>query len=48
VLWWIPAGHIPTVQEGKEKLALLEKVGPGSDAFTFAKPSPQPSGTPVV
>lgn len=48
VLWWTPAGHIPTVQEGKEKLALLEKVGPGSDAFTFAKPSPQPSGAPVV
>ena len=37
-LWWIPAGHIPTVAEGKEKLAYLQQHGVSSQAFTFAKP----------
>ena len=37
-LWWIPAGHIPTVTEGKERLAILENNGPSPEAFTFAKP----------
>ncbi len=34
-LWWIEAGHIPTVAEAKEKLGLLEKYGPTPLAFTF-------------
>lgn len=34
-LWWIPSGHIPTVEEGKDRLALIEKVGPTPKAFTF-------------
>lgn len=34
-LWWIPEGHIPTVAEAQEKLALLEKHGPTPLAFTF-------------
>lgn len=34
-LWWIEAGHIPTVDEAKEKLALIEKHGPTPQAFTF-------------
>jgi hypothetical protein len=37
-LWWIPAGHIPSVHEGKERLEYLQKHGPGKFAFTFAKP----------
>lgn len=37
-LWWIPVGHIPSVEEGKKKLELLTKIGPSADAFTFAKP----------
>lgn len=36
VLWWIPAGHIPTVQEARERLAHLEKHGETPHAFTFA------------
>ena len=36
-LWWVPVGHIPSVAEGKEKLALLRKEGPSVAAFTFAK-----------
>ena len=28
VLWWIPAGHIPTVEEAKERLELLARARP--------------------
>jgi hypothetical protein len=35
VLWWIPAGHIPTVEEAKAKLDYLERCGPTPLAFTF-------------
>lgn len=41
-LWWVPAGHIPSVEEGKEKLEHLQHNGPGSVAFSFAKPAPYP------
>jgi hypothetical protein len=34
-LWWIPVGHIPSVEEGKTRLALIEKLGPTPEAFTF-------------
>ncbi len=37
-LWWIPAGHIPSIEEGKEKLDYLQKHGVSKTAFTFAKP----------
>lgn len=40
-LWWTPAGHVPSVGEGKERLALLQEQGPSSEAFTFAKPFPK-------
>ena len=43
VLWWIPAGHVPDVSEGKKCLALLQKLGPSCEAFTFAKPFPAPA-----
>ncbi len=35
VLWWVPEGHRPTVEEAKEKLLLLRNEGPGPEAFTF-------------
>ena len=34
-LWWIPIGHIPTIDEAKERLASLETQGPTPFAFTF-------------
>jgi Domain of unknown function (DUF3291) len=37
VLWWVPAGHIPTVQEAKERLELLLTQGPAPRAFTFQR-----------
>lgn len=42
VLWWIPAGHIPSVEEGKQRLALLNQQGVSPEAFTFAKPQDPP------
>ncbi|MFF3014961.1 DUF3291 domain-containing protein [Streptomyces sp. NPDC057939] len=52
VLWWIPAGHIPTVEEALERLADLREHGPSPSAFTFtssytvaeAAPHLQPTG----
>jgi len=43
-LWWVPAGHTPTVEEGMAKLAVLEALGPTPDAFTFKVPFPAPDG----
>lgn len=34
-LWWIPAGHIPTAQEGKTRLEYLQTHGVTPYAFTF-------------
>ena len=42
VLWWIPAGHIPTVDEAKDRLAFLKAHGPTPDAFTFRDAFPPP------
>jgi hypothetical protein len=33
VMWWIPAGHIPTLVEARERLELLTAKGPSEDAF---------------
>jgi hypothetical protein len=35
VLWWIPAGTIPTVEEAKRRLDHLAAHGPTATAFTF-------------
>ena len=37
-LWWVPEGHLPSVEEAKEKLAYLQANGPSEVAFTFAAP----------
>jgi hypothetical protein len=42
VLWWVPAGHIPTIEEALDRLARLDKDGPGPEAFTFREPYPAP------
>ena len=43
-LWWIPDGHMPTVQEAVERLAHLKAHGPTAHAFTFRTPFPPPDG----
>jgi hypothetical protein len=52
-LWWVPAGHIPTVAEAKDRLALLERAGPTPAAFTLRTAFPAPDaatgeGQPLV
>ena len=34
-LWWVPAGHVPTMDEAKQRLASLDEHGPTPFAFTF-------------
>jgi hypothetical protein len=46
-LWWIPEGHIPTVEEGQAKLKLLARDGSTKEAFTFGRPFPAPDDMPV-
>jgi heme-degrading monooxygenase HmoA len=35
VLWWVPAGYRPTVEDARSRLDLLRRMGPTPDAFTF-------------
>ena len=48
-LWWVPAGHVPTVSEGLSRLWLLDRFGPCPQAFTFKArfPAPDEAGLPV-
>ena len=41
-LWWISAGHIPTIAEAEERLTHLRTQGPTSVAFTFRDAFPPP------
>ena len=41
-LWWIKAGHIPTPEEGKQKLQQLSVEGPSENVFLFSKPFSAP------
>ena len=43
VLWWIPAGHIPSIEEAIAKLDHLERHGPTAGAFTFREVFPPPA-----
>jgi hypothetical protein len=36
VMWWIPAGHRPTLDEGLARLDLLRRNGDSDDAFGWA------------
>jgi hypothetical protein len=40
-LWWVPEGHVPSVDEAKARLAHLEAHGPTPHAFTFKAPFPR-------
>jgi len=44
VLWWIPAGHLPTVEEACERLDRVAE-GPSPEAFTFRRTFPAPELT---
>ena len=42
-LWWVPAGYIPPIEEGEERLRHLDAHGPTPHAFTFKKRFPAPA-----
>jgi hypothetical protein len=42
-LWWIPAGTIPTLEDAKQRLKLIESHGDTTEAFTFRSPFPASS-----
>ncbi len=48
-LWWIPAGTVPTVNDGLSRLWLLERFGGCPQAFTFKArfPAPDQAGLPI-
>ncbi len=48
VMWWVPAGHVPTVAEARDRLAHLRAHGPTAVAFPFGAPFPPPPGQPVA
>jgi len=48
VLWWIPAGHIPTIDEARSRFDWLAARGPTADAFTFRQPFAPPGQPPVT
>lgn len=41
-LWWVPAGTVPTVNDALSRLWLIDRFGPGPDAFTFKARFPMP------
>lgn len=48
VLWWVPAGTLPSVEDAMARLALLRRDGPNADAFTFRRPFPPPGGVAIT
>ena len=42
VLWWVPAGETPTVDDAKARLTMLRERGPTADAFTVRSSFPRP------
>ena len=44
-LWWVPAGTVPSVEDGLARLAHLEARGPTAHAFTFREKFPPPGAS---
>jgi hypothetical protein len=49
VLWWVPEGHIPSLEEARERLEHYRTNGASAHAFWFGKlfPAPAVSAAPV-
>jgi hypothetical protein len=41
-MWWVPAGHRPTIPEAEQRLLHVREHGPTPYAFTLRKPFPAP------
>jgi hypothetical protein len=49
-LWWVPAGHVPSVEEARDRLQFRRDHGDSAVAFSITQPFPepdQPSSDPV-
>jgi uncharacterized protein DUF3291 len=46
-LWWVPAGHIPTVTEGRDRLQHYISHGSTPESFWFSEPFPAEMLQPV-
>ena len=44
-LWWVPAGHLPTVAEAEQRITHLRAHGPTGYAFTFRNSFASPSSS---
>jgi heme-degrading monooxygenase HmoA len=44
VLWWVPAGHRPSIAEAEQRLIALRADGPTPAAFTFRESFEPPEG----
>ena len=42
-LWWVPAGHIPSVVEGRERLEHYQENGATPYSFWFSQEFPEPA-----
>ena len=42
IMWWVPAGHIPKIEEAIERLDRLRRDGPTGKAFTLRDPFDPP------
>ena len=43
VLWWVPRGHRPGIEEAIARLEILRGRGPGPEAFNFRQSFPSPA-----
>lgn len=46
-LWWIPAGHLPTAEEGRQRMEYLREHGDTDFAFSFKKIFAPPAEEPL-
>jgi hypothetical protein len=42
-LWWVEGGHIPSIDEAKQRLEHLRLHGPSEQAFSFTQPFQAPA-----
>ena len=47
VLWWVPNGHRPGIDEAIARLEVLRTKGPTAEAFTFRQAFPAPDADPA-
>ena len=41
-LWWVPAGHVPSIEEAREKVERLQAEGPSDAVFDLRGWAPAP------